>query len=178
MQKWGFYDKEGERLRRLLLQLPELSEGNRNVVQDFLNELEALGSAKVTMRQYLEGLLFADKIIDFKTATKRDVMKVVGKIERSGNAPQTKMMRKAKLKKFFKWLRSYDDGYLPEVSWFRTTLSNNKKVLPEDLLTPEEVEKLISVAKDIRTKALIATLYDTGCRASELLTMRVKDVTL
>lgn len=53
-------------------------------------------------------------------------------------------------------------------------VKNNK--LPEDLLTKEEIEKLIMACRTARDRALIATLYETGCRRGELLSIRIKNV--
>jgi site-specific recombinase XerD/ribosomal protein L40E len=58
-------------------------------------------------------------------------------------------------------------------------IKRNKKkngTLPADLLTEEEVLKFIDAAEHARDKALIATLYESGCRAGELLGMQIKDV--
>jgi hypothetical protein len=46
------------------------------------------------------------------------------------------------------------------------------------MLTEEEIRRMIEAAKTLRNKAIIAILYDTGCRIGELLNMRKKDVDL
>lgn len=46
----------------------------------------------------------------------------------------------------------------------------------QELLTKTEIEALINVAQLPRDKALIATLYESGCRRGELLSCRVKDI--
>src|SRR3989344_1712454 len=52
----------------------------------------------------------------------------------------------------------------------------NKTKLPEELVTEEEVKKMISVADKPRDRALLAALYESGCRIYELLTIRMKHV--
>jgi site-specific recombinase XerD len=47
--------------------------------------------------------------------------------------------------------------------------------LPE-VLSLEEVEKLIDTATDIRNKAIIALLYSSGLRVGELVKLRAKDI--
>jgi len=168
--------REERKVLRLMQRISELPEGNRRLVELFIEEEQAKGKSAATIRKYLEFLLWAGNKIDFESATKRDIIKLVGEIESSDKSAWTKSKERAMLKKFFHWLRGNGNGYPPEVAWIRTGVPRNEKLLPEDILTPEEVERLIEVAKDIRTKALVATLYDTGCRASELLAMRVKDV--
>lgn len=51
-----------------------------------------------------------------------------------------------------------------------------KKLRKNEILIPAEVDKLIEVATDNRYKALIALLFESGARISELLNIRVKDI--
>jgi hypothetical protein len=46
--------------------------------------------------------------------------------------------------------------------------------LPEELISEEEALKMINTAEYPRDKALISTLHESGCRAGEILTMRIK----
>jgi integrase len=50
------------------------------------------------------------------------------------------------------------------------TESNTK-----ELLTEGEIKKLIDVADNPRDKAFISTLYETGCRIGEFLSLKIKD---
>ena len=50
--------------------------------------------------------------------------------------------------------------------------------LPEELLTKEEIMKMVDAAEHIRDKAFILTLYESGCRIGELLNLRIKHVQL
>lgn len=52
---------------------------------------------------------------------------------------------------------------------------NGKK--PEDLITPDEFNKLLNYAGNTRNKALISLLYDSGCRIGEILGMSKQDIT-
>ncbi len=98
------------------------------------------------------------------------------RIERSGYAEWTKHDYRVTLKKFFRWLRHYEDGYPPEVKWIRTTIQKNRTKLPEELLTPEEVQAMVTAATTVRDKALIASLYESGCRISEILNLQIRQI--
>ncbi|AAM05234.1 tyrosine-type recombinase/integrase [Methanosarcina acetivorans] len=50
------------------------------------------------------------------------------------------------------------------------------KKLPEDILSKEDIEKLLSAARNPRDKALIATLYESGARKGELFSVRLKHI--
>jgi len=43
----------------------------------------------------------------------------------------------------------------------------------EDLLTEEEVKKMIDFARSVQERAFIATLYESGCRLGEIIYMRI-----
>ena len=50
------------------------------------------------------------------------------------------------------------------------------KILAKTSLTPSELERLRDTCRDARERALVEALYSTGCRISELLNIKVKDV--
>jgi len=81
------------------------------------------------------------------------------------------------LKRFYLWLRGKED-YPKEVKWIKTTVKNSNHKLPEELLTEEEILKMIETADHPRDKALISTLYESGCRIGELLALSLKHVKL
>ncbi|MGA2789491.1 MAG: site-specific integrase [Candidatus Bathyarchaeia archaeon] len=83
---------------------------------------------------------------------------------------------KSNASRFYKWLRNSEDDYPVEVKWIRARRNNNHKVLPEHLLTEDEVKKLAEICQNQRDRALILVLYETGCRVGEILTLKVDDV--
>lgn len=119
---------------------------------------------------------------NFDEFNKSDIIDLVAELESHKYAHSTKQYAhstkqemKITLRKFFKWLRGTED-YPEEVKWLKChrTLNNNK--LPEDMLTEDEVKLLINTADNARDKALIAVLYDSGCRIGELLSLKMKHV--
>lgn len=97
------------------------------------------------------------------------------KIEKKDYTDWTKHDYKMILKRFFKWLRGFDD-YPDEVKWIKVTVKRRKNLLPEELLTEEDVKKLIDSADYPRDKALVSLLYESGCRIIELNTLTIKHV--
>lgn len=59
--------------------------------------------------------------------------------------------------------------------WIKISRRSSETRLPE-ILSEEEVLKLVQAADNLRDKALVMTLYESGCRVSELLTMKIKNV--
>jgi len=131
----------------------------------------------------------------FEELTRGDLMELVEKIRRiklkrlakarlsEGYAEQTIESYKIALKKFWRWLKNpdmspqelKDTGYPPEVSWIKRRKSKNG-LLPKDIWTPEEVNKLASMAGSTRDKAFILGLFGSGCRIGEFLPLKRRDV--
>lgn len=79
------------------------------------------------------------------------------------------------LKYFFKWLYQSDDAYPECVRWIKVR-PIRRELDPRDILTEEDVYKLIRAAPNTRDKALIHVLYETGARINELQRRLIKDI--
>ena len=112
----------------------------------------------------------------FEPWTKTEVSAVLRKIEASDYAEWTKRDFRITLKRFFRWLRGTEDGYPPEVRWIKTTIRRQATTLPEELLTEDEVRKLVEAAPSLRDKAFMFTLYESGCRIGEVANLRLKHI--
>ena len=55
-------------------------------------------------------------------------------------------------------------------------ISNNHRKIPEELLTEEEIGRVIRAAQTVRDKAIIAALAESGCRISEIGTLKIKHI--
>ncbi len=134
---------------------------------------EGLSSARVL--KYLSHLCTIAPAFskEFTDVTRADVEKVVRGIEKSDYSEWTKHDYKVTLKRFFRWLRGAEDEYPPEVKWIRTAIRNGRVKLPEEILTPQEVQALIAAAPSARDKAFISCLYESGCRIGEILFLRI-----
>ena len=53
-----------------------------------------------------------------------------------------------------------------------------KRLSPDDILLPVEVQRIVAAARTLRDKAFIATLYETGVRVHEVLALSVGDVSV
>ncbi|MCK5343189.1 MAG: tyrosine-type recombinase/integrase, partial [Candidatus Heimdallarchaeota archaeon] len=59
--------------------------------------------------------------------------------------------------------------------WLKVQNKNNRKI-PDDLLTVEEIRTLVDAADNPRDRCLIFVLYESGCRAGEIVGIRQKDI--
>ncbi len=168
------------RLERSLERIKEekILDSNKKLILRFYKHCLAEGLTDGKTHRYIDDLVRISKWLekDFKSCRKKDIEELIIKIERMEYAEWTKYGFKVLLRKFFKWLRGKDE--LPrEVSWISLKQKNNNHRLPEELLTEQEVKEMINVAEKARDKALIAVLYESGCRISELLNLKIKNIT-
>jgi len=74
-------------------------------------------------------------------------------------------------KKFLEWL-----GKGELFKELNPSFKGKGMKLPEELLTREEVKRLINAANGLRDKALIAVLYESGARIGEVITLQRRHV--
>jgi len=110
---------------------------------------------------------------DFKEMGQLDVQALVAQIERSDRADSSKTQYRFVIRKFFRWLQ----GEANAASWIKAKAKLKSRKLPENMLTESEVKAMIEAADHPRDKALIAVLYDSGCRIGEIRRPEIKNVT-
>jgi integrase len=180
MRMGGDIHYRERKLKRLLERLKkskEVSAKNRSTLRDFYNYCCAEGLSTGRIEKLICILFKLSKWLrrDFEEAGKDDIIELVRKIEEHDFADWTKYDYKFILKKFYKWLRNTEDHYPEEVRWIKPRIKN-KRMLPEELLTEDDVDRLVKKADNLRDKALILTLYESGCRIGELASLRIKNV--
>jgi site-specific recombinase XerD/ribosomal protein L40E len=176
LKRIDIHDSEG-RLGRAEVKLHNpMSERDRRLLVEFERQLLSEGITPIRVAKYLDTLRRISGMLGkpFEEATVEDIKDLVYRVERSGYSPWTKHDYKVALKKFYKWLKGGE--YPPEVKWVKTTLKAKDGLLPEDLLTEEEVMRLVNAADSPRDKAFIITLYESGARIGELGSMLIRDV--
>jgi integrase/ribosomal protein L37E len=125
----------------------------------------------------------------FEEVTREDLIDLVEKIKQikvkrrgsvtveEGYADQTIETYKSTLRKFWKWLKPQGnpEECPPEVSWITRKRLRNR-TLPEDIWTPDEVNRLAALAPCTRDRAFVLGLFGSGCRIGEFLPLKRKDV--
>jgi integrase/recombinase XerD len=97
-------------------------------------------------------------------AKESDVERVVSEINNNTKyKDSTKALYRITLKKFY--------GY----PWIKTSIKRHQKELPE-LVNEDDALKIIEACDGLRDKALLASLYDLGCRPAELLQLTIGNV--
>ena len=150
---------------------------NKKRIIEFYKHCLAEGLSIGRIERYIHVLKRIDAWLkkDFKKANKKDIEHLLHELECTDYAEGTKHIFKVCIKKFYKWV-SDSEEYPKTVSWIKTTVKNGRSKLPEELLTIEDVKKIIESADNLRDKALIAVLYESGCRIGEIGSLKLKHV--
>lgn len=168
----------GRSLERILdrIRRSKVIKENKRLALEFLNECIAEGYSKSRAVKYGRYLLkFMEGLNKpFEEVTRQDLVAFVRKIEEKDYSDWTKRDYKIVVKKFFKWLRRSED-YPEEVRWIKARVRNRIK-LPEEILTEEEVRLMARKAMNLRDRAFILVLYETGCRIGEILNLKIRNV--
>ncbi|WMW22732.1 tyrosine-type recombinase/integrase [Methanolobus mangrovi] len=169
------YNKKIANAENLILNSP-YSEKNKELIFEFVNVLYAEGISTARVLKYLSSLHNLSKWFNkpFPEITKTDVYKLVGDLERSDRSVWTKRDYRVVLKRFFRWMNNDKD---PEITaWISTNVKQKDRKMPEELLTEEEVKKMLEVAEHPRDAAIVAVWYDSGGRVGENGTRSIKHI--
>lgn len=152
-----------------------ITEKNKDLITHFCEYKTAQKVKLPRIDKYLMTLrLVAERYLndrDFTALTSDDIITIIAKVERSGLSDWTKHDYNLILKTFYKWLNRDDIVKVIKV------VNPGNKTLPEDLLTEEDVQKMIDAAYTQKDKAFVACLYEGGFRIGEIGGLAVKDVT-
>lgn len=170
------YERKLERTRAAV-QRSQFSSNNKRAILDFADYCFSEGLSVPRVEKYLAHLKCLTSLFnkDFAEATRSDLEKLVRTIQQSDYSEWTKHDLRLTLKKFYRWLRNSDEDP-PETAWIRVGNPNSRQKLPDELLTEEDVAKLIDACYTRRDKALVSVLYESGCRIGEIASLRVKHV--
>ena len=161
----------------------DMLESNYADVKKFVAEKRRNELSEHTLRMYI-GLIseFEEQINKpFRDVTEEEVNRFIDRkagYSKKGTMATTKMVVKC----FYKWLFALKDTYPPCVAKLevngRQQNGNGDAIHLEakDILTKDDVATLIKCGKDIREEAMVAVIYESGCRVGEFANMHINDL--
>jgi site-specific recombinase XerD/ribosomal protein L40E len=160
----------------------KISKKNSEIILKFLDECLARGLSKNRMMFYICRFRKLLKMVekDFDKMNKEDIKNLVRKIESSNYKCYTKECYKIAIKKLFQFIKGFEwdsKQYPEEVRWIKVNSSKNNNKLPEEILTFEEIQEMVKNASNLRDKAFIYVLYESGARISEIMGLKIKHIT-
>ncbi|MEW5760187.1 MAG: site-specific integrase [Candidatus Thermoplasmatota archaeon] len=171
------YEKYIKKKLKKIKEDKEISKHNKVKILEFKRYCRAQGIGSARILRYLNDLPQLAIILkkNFEKAEREDIEKVLHTIENSNYAPRTKLDFKITIKKFYKWINGGEE-YPQSVKWIKTGGKNNNNKIPEELITEEEVKKMIQNAIHPRDRAIISVLWESGIRVGELLLLQLKHI--
>lgn len=169
------YRKRIEAFEKKLRTSPNVSEADFQLIQDYKRHSLLAGITEGRVARHLFDLHRICEWLEceLREAARKDIENLVLKIDESDYAASTKRDFKLTIRRFYKWLRETEE-YPPEVRWIKARLKETKIKSPEEMLTEAEVLKIADNCRTIRDRAMVMTLYESGCRIGELMPIRIK----
>lgn len=172
---------------RFLLNDQRLSKQQRKTLEEYNKYLIKKGNELTTRLSYIRQMQLAGLVIkkSYKDFTENDISNLIvhvtekeydvkfGNIRRKGKYKKSsKQLLKIILKEFFKNFV----GKPEIVEGLKVSRKRNNFKLPEDILTKEEILKMVGACENFRDKALLFSLYESGCRRGEWLNIKIKNL--
>ncbi len=155
---------------------------NKDLITQYLGDCALQGIGKPRQVKNVEVLrALAGKLgKDFDKADVTDLKNLVRQIDSRDCAAWTKITSKVVLKRFYKWLKGNNEEYPAEIKWLKVSRreADAKMLSQNELITDDEIQRAVKAARNLRDKAVIATLGESGCRISEIGNMLIKNVSI
>jgi hypothetical protein len=168
-----------------LFQNPELSDHNKQVLEDFFRKARAGGGSKPTLSDYSSRFHKIIQHIDFQldNPSQEDLELLVSKfnqdeIRKNNGEPYGDYSKNKFWKSISKFYNSFikrkGKGYNKSVDGpeliqdLEISVELSTKVNPDSLPTPSEVRKVVKHANSLRDKAVILVSWSTGARVGEI----------
>jgi site-specific recombinase XerD/ribosomal protein L40E len=167
------------RLERALVKIREsdIPEQNKRAIEDFKTYLSIKGLSLARIESYIQRIREISLMTEqnFCDMTNDDAAKILDRIISNADwGERYKYDFKITMRCFFKWLKEYRGGKV-EIAFIRAS-HNSNQILPEEILTEEEVRSIAQAADNLRDRALVLVLYESGCRIGEILGLKIKHV--
>ena len=155
-----------------------IPDGAKQRIMDFVSEGAALGLSPARQYHYLLRLRLIAKAMGehFLSPSREDIRDFLFQLTTSGYSPNTIRDIKSVIKRFYRWHFADQDKANHVVGWIRP-LRSVRHDKPDCIITADEFDRMMNVCHTLRDRTFISLLYDSGCRISEVLTLKVRDVT-
>jgi site-specific recombinase XerD len=183
MDKRGMlFPKWEVRMKTLVKNLEEskdICEENKKDLTEFTNSLEAKGISVIQRIAYYDRLMPLARHLGkpFRDANHKDVESYLAKYRSRGVTAQTINKFSGCVKCFYRWLydRGSGDSAPEAVRWLKRE-PTPPKLRAENLITEEDIQKLIGATRTLRDRCIISVLYEAGMRPGELRALKMRDV--
>ena len=153
-----------------------ISVRDRNLIQKFVSERSLQGISTLTLEKNISNLIRIANLlpVNIDRAGKAHLMNVIMQLQNSNIVKRTVDDYKLVMRQFYRWLEKSDKS--PErVAWIKIPGGIVCK-MPEQLLTEDDIIKMVKATDDLMMKSFILLLYDSGARIGEILPLKMKHI--
>lgn len=150
---------------------------NKQLIKDYHRDMLLADISAAQQQKVLAHFkIIADHVGDtrFVDLDKDDITELVAWLYTRGTTTSTVVDYKQAIKQFWKWLNNGEDP--EETKWIKRGPIEQKRILPQSLLTPGDIQSLLEACHNERDRAFIAVLWETGARIGELIDLQVGDI--
>ncbi|MFB6143934.1 MAG: tyrosine-type recombinase/integrase [Candidatus Nanohaloarchaea archaeon] len=175
-----------------LVQNPEMSEHNKEVLEEFFRKARSQGTGDATLRDYASRFNSLAEHIDFPLdePDKKDIEEIIAKLNsdeiRKQNGEKYSDHSKDKtwctISRFYRgFIKKQGKGYNPEIDGhelledLKVNVDLSVNLDPDTKPSPEEVKTVAEAADTPRDRALIIFGWATGARIGELVVTQHDD---
>lgn len=146
----------------------------------FIKRLSLNKKSKSTMKSILFAINHYSSFLSNKpleNSTEDDILEYIQHLREEGNAESSISLYKSKLRQFFTFCDEEleDKKYRKFVKLLKGQIKS-KKLTPEDILSVEEIKRLIIVATSEQDRAIVSILYESGMRIGEFVALNRSNV--
>jgi site-specific recombinase XerD len=157
-----------------LLEREDFCSEDKELIRKFTRDLKVKGVSDYRISRYIQSLRVIHRWkVDkpFKEWNAEDLKDILFEISENGYKAHTIKEFKKGMRMFFRWLKGED--------WEGLKVLRGDKVEKRkpDVLTEEEISRMIEAAINSRDQAIIATGYEAGLRIGELATLTWGNIT-
>jgi integrase len=151
----------------------------RDVVREFCALRIAQKRKAASVLNYCKAVSTLETIgKDYRSITKQEMVAWASIIDEH-YTPATAQLYRFLVRNFIQWVYNADDEdaeYPDSVRWIKTR--KLKEPYKKHVLSKDDVQRMIRATNNQRDRALLFCLYESGCRAGEILGLKLKDVTI
>lgn len=174
------YKKMLEKVMSRIKEDEVLTPNNKASIEHYRISLINKGLSEARIIRLMEHCRKIGRLLgkNFEDANREDIERVVSELHAIPTyAFATVEGYKIAIKQFYKWLKGKDEEYPETVKWIKSANGKRYDKLPTDLITEEEVAKILNACVHPRDKCLISLLWETGARIGEIGTAQIGSLT-
>ncbi len=141
-----------------------------DILEKYYKDLKVSGRSETTIRNqryFLEKLNRLKPVLEW---SKEDIDRYLFEVSEKAGSRSTVEFAKTTFRSFYKRMGQFEKIKHIEIKMIEGTLRR------DDILSAQDVDKLISITESPLFKALFAILFESGARISEVLSCKVSDV--